>query len=326
MIHDEINRESIIWMYEKMLTIRRFEEQARREADAGKLRGIHSSIGQEAVPTGVCAQLRDEDFVLGTHRSHHHCIAKGVGLNEMMAELLGKSTGTGKGKGGTMHIADINKGMLGANGIVGSNIPVATGVALTAKVKGTDNVSVVFFGDGASSQGALHESMNLASIWDLPVIFVCENNRYAESTPFEYSVAGGSVSNRADGYAIPGVTVDGQSVLDVFEVAKEAIGRARAGEGPTLIEAQTYRYLGHAGHDDPLTYRSEEEQKYYMDRDCILTFKNYILDSSIANEEELAKIEVDCETAVANSVEFADNSPFPDPDALTEDVYTFYKD
>ena len=325
MSHDEINKESVIWMYEKMLTIRRFEEQARREADAGKLRGIHSSIGQEAVPTGVCAQLRDEDFVLGTHRSHHHCIAKGVGLNEMMAELLGKSTGTGKGKGGTMHIADITKGMLGANGIVGSNIPVATGVALTAKVKGTDNVSVVFFGDGASSQGALHESMNLASIWDLPVIFVCENNRYAESTPFEYSVAGGSVSNRAAGYAIPGVTVDGQSVLDVFEVAKEAIGRARAGEGPTLIEAQTYRYLGHAGHDDPLTYRSEEEQKYYMDRDCILTFKNYILDSSIANEEELAKIEVNCETAVAKSVEFADKSPFPNPEALTEDVYTSYK-
>ena len=325
MSYEEINRDSIIWMYERMLTIRRFEEQARREADAGKLRGIHSSIGQEAVPTGVCALLRDDDFVLGTHRSHHHCIAKGVDLNEMMAELLGKSTGTGKGKGGTMHIADIEKGMLGANGIVGSNIPVATGVALTAKVKGTDNVSVVFFGDGASSQGALHESMNLASIWDLPVIFVCENNRYAESTPFEYSVAGRSVSNRADGYAIPGVTVDGQSVLDVFEVAKEAVGRARAGDGPTLIEAQTYRYLGHAGHDDPLTYRSEEEQKYYMDRDCITNFKSYILDSSIANEEELDNIEVACETAVAKSVEFADNSPFPEPDALHEDVYTTYK-
>ena len=283
MSYEEINKDSVIWMYEKMFTIRRFEEQARREADAGKLRGIHSSIGQEAVPTGVCAHLRDEDFVLGTHRSHHHCIAKGVDLNEMMAELFGKSTGTGNGKGGTMHIADINKGMLGANGIVGSNIPVATGVALTAKVKGTDNVSVVFFGDGASSQGALHEAMNLASIWKLPVLFVCENNRYAESTPFEYSVAGGSVSNRADGYGIPGVTVDGQAVLDVFEVAKEAVGRARAGEGPTLIEAQTYRYLGHAGHDDPLTYRSEEEQEYYMNRDCIATFKKYILDSYFAN-------------------------------------------
>ncbi|MQG73969.1 MAG: thiamine pyrophosphate-dependent dehydrogenase E1 component subunit alpha [SAR202 cluster bacterium] len=314
-----------MWMYEKMFTIRRFEEQARREADAGKLRGIHSSIGQEAVPTGVCAHLRDEDFVLGTHRSHHHCIAKGVDLNEMMAELFGKSTGTGNGKGGTMHIADINKGMLGANGIVGSNIPVATGVALTAKVKGTDNVSVVFFGDGASSQGALHEAMNLASIWKLPVLFVCENNRYAESTPFEYSVAGGSVSNRADGYGIPGVTVDGQAVLDVFEVAKEAVGRARAGEGPTLIEAQTYRYLGHAGHDDPLTYRSEEEQEYYMNRDCIATFKKYILDSSFANENELDEIENNCEAAIATSVKFADDSPYPNDDALTEDVYTTYK-
>jgi len=325
MSYEEINKDSVIWMYEKMFTIRRFEEQARREADAGKLRGIHSSIGQEAVPTGVCAHLRDEDFVLGTHRSHHHCIAKGVDLNEMMAELFGKSTGTGNGKGGTMHIADINKGMLGANGIVGSNIPVATGVALTAKVKGTDNVSVVFFGDGASSQGALHEAMNLASIWKLPVLFVCENNRYAESTPFEYSVAGGSVSNRADGYGIPGVTVDGQAVLDVFEVAKEAVGRARAGEGPTLIEAQTYRYLGHAGHDDPLTYRSEEEQEYYMNRDCIATFKKYILDSSFANENELDEIENNCEAAIATSVKFADDSPYPSDDALTEDVYTTYK-
>ena len=325
MSHEEINKDSVIWMYEKMFTIRRFEEQARREADSGKLRGIHSSIGQEAVPTGVCAHLRDEDFVLGTHRSHHHCIAKGVDLNEMMAELFGKSTGTGNGKGGTMHIADINKGMLGANGIVGSNIPVATGVALTAKVKGTDNVSVVFFGDGASSQGALHEAMNLASIWKLPVLFVCENNRYAESTPFEYSVAGGSVSNRADGYGIPGVTVDGQAVLDVFEVAKEAVGRARAGDGPTLIEAQTYRYLGHAGLDDPLTYRSEEEQEYYMNRDCIVTFKKYILDSSLADENELAQIEKDCESAVATSVKFADDSPYPSDEALTEDVYTTYK-
>ena len=325
MSYQEINKDSVIWMYEKMFTIRRFEEQARREADAGKLRGIHSSIGQEAVPTGVCAHLRDEDFVLCTHRSHHHCIAKGVDLNEMMAELFGKSTGTGNGKGGTMHIADINKGMLGANGIVGSNIPVATGVALTAKVKGTDNVSVVFFGDGASSQGALHEAMNLASIWKLPVLFVCENNRYAESTPFEYSVAGGSVSNRADGYGIPGVTVDGQAVLDVFEVAKEAVGRARAGEGPTLIEAQTYRYLGHAGHDDPLTYRSEEEQEYYMNRDCIVTFKKYILDSSLADEDELAQIEKNCDSAIATSVKFADDSPYPSDDALMEDVYTTYK-
>ena len=190
----EIDRDTLLWMFKTMVTIRCFEEQSKREADAGRLRGMHSSIGQEAVPVGVCAHLRDDDYVLGTHRSHHHCIAKGLDLKQMMAELLGKSTGTNKGKGGTMHIADIDKGMLGANGVVGSNIPVATGVGLSAKVRGTDQVSVVFFGDGAANQGTLHEAMNLAGIWKLPVIFVCENNRYAESTPVEYSVAGESIA------------------------------------------------------------------------------------------------------------------------------------
>ena len=193
-----------------------------------------------------------------------------------------------------MHIADIDKGMLGANGVVGSNIPVATGVALTSKVRNTGQVSVVFFGDGASSQGVLHESMNLAGIWKLPVIFVCENNRYAESTPFEYSVSGGSVANRADGYGIPGVTVDGQSVLDMFEVGKEAVSRARSGEGPTLIEAHTYRYFGHFGADDPLGYRSEDEQNFYMERDCIARCRDHILDGSYAEESELDQIDLDC--------------------------------
>ena len=324
MPYGEINKQSLLWMYETMVTIRRFEEQSRREADAGKLRGMHSSVGQEAVPTGICAHLNEKDYVLGTHRSHHHCIAKGLDLGEMMAELLGKSTGTGKGKGGTMHIADIEKGMLGANGVVGSNIPVATGVALTAKVKGTDQVSVVFFGDGASSQGVLHESMNLAGIWKLPVIFVCENNRYAESTPFEYSVAGGSVSNRAEGYGIPGVSVDGQSILDMFEVGREAVARARGGEGPTLIEAQTYRYMGHFGADDPLGYRSEEEQQYYLDRDCIVRARAHILDGSYAIEEELDQIDASCLQAVSEATLYANESPFPDPQELTEDVYVSY--
>ena len=324
MVYDKVNRDSLLWMYQTMVTIRRFEEQSKREADAGKLRGMHSSVGQEAVPTGICAHLDEKDYVLGTHRSHHHCIAKGLDLDQMMAELLGKSTGTGKGKGGTMHIADIERGMLGANGVVGSNIPVATGVALTAKVKGTNQVSVVFFGDGASSQGVLHESMNLASIWKLPVIFVCENNRYAESTPFEYSVAGGSVSSRADGYGMPGVTVDGQSVLDIYEVGKEAVSRARSGDGPTLIEAQTYRYMGHFGADNPLGYRSEEEQKFYMDRDCIVQARAYILDGSYADEEELDQIDSDCLEAVSKATKYANDSPFPDPDELTEDVYVSY--
>ena len=322
--HSELNRDTFLWMYRTMMTIRRFEEQSRREADAGKLRGMHSSIGQEAVPTGICAHLRDDDYVLGTHRSHHHCIAKGVDLSEMMAELLGKSTGTNKGKGGTMHIADINKGMLGANGVVGSNIPVATGVGLSAKVRGTDQVSVVFFGDGASSQGVLHESMNLASIWKLPVLFVCENNRYAESTPFEFTVAGASVANRAAGYDMPGISVDGQDVLEMHEVAAAAVTRARSGDGPTLIEAQTYRYQGHFGADDPLGYRTQEEEDYYEARDCLVRMEAHIVDNGFATEAELRAIDVECLQAVTDATRFADESPFPDADELLTDVYVKY--
>ena len=324
-VYSDLNKDALLWMYETMVTIRRFEEQSRREADAGKLRGMHSSIGQEAVPTGICAHLRDDDYVLGTHRSHHHCIAKGVDLNEMMAELLGKATGTNKGKGGTMHIADINKGMLGANGVVGSNIPVATGVALSAKVRGSDQVSVVFFGDGASSQGSLHEAMNLASIWKLPVLFVCENNRYAESTPFEYAVAGGSVANRAAGYDMPGVLVDGQSALEMYEVGRVAVARARAGEGPTLIEAQTYRYQGHFGADDPLGYRTQEEEDYYEARDCIARMRAHLTDGGYATEAELEAIEAGAVAAVTAATQFADGSPFPDADELTTDVYVSYR-
>ncbi len=320
----DLTTDKALWMFETMMTIRRFEEQARREADAGRLRGLHSSIGQEAVPTGVCAHLRDDDYVLGTHRSHHHCIAKGVDLNEMMAELLGKATGTNKGKGGTMHIADVNKGMLGANGVVGSNIPVAAGVALSAKVQGRDSVSVVFFGDGAANQGSLHESMNLAAIWKLPVLFVCENNRYAESTPVEYAVAGTSVANRAEGYAMPGVTVDGQSALDMFEVAGEAVARAREGRGPTLIEAQTYRYMGHFGADDPLSYRTAEEEQYYKDRDCIERMKAHLIETGAASQEDLDGIDARATEAVAAAVRFADESPYPQPEELTTDVYVSY--
>lgn len=323
-MHTELTTETILWMYETMVTIRRFEEQARREADAGKLRGMHSSIGQEAVPTGICAHLRDDDYILGTHRSHHHCIAKGVDVSEMMAELLGKSTGTNKGKGGTMHIADINKGMLGANGIVGSSIPVATGVGLSARIRGSDQVSAAFFGDGGSNQGTLHESMNLASIWKLPVLFVCENNRYAEATPFEYSVAGASVANRAGGYDMPGVIVDGQSVLEVFEVAREAVDRARSGKGPTLIEAQTYRYMGHFGADDPLSYRTQEEEDYYEKRDCIGRLKTHILENDTATDEDLESIANKAVKIVGEATKFADESPFPDPEELTTEVYVSY--
>ena len=285
---------------------------------------MHSSIGQEAVPTGICAHLKDDDYVLGTHRSHHHCIAKGVDLNEMLAELLGKSTGTNKGKGGTMHIADMRKGMLGANGVVGSNIPVATGAALSAKVRGTDQVSVVFFGDGAANQGSLHEAMNLASIWELPVLFVCENNRYAEATPFEYSIAGASVSNRAASYNMPGVVVDGQSALDMFEVAGEAVTRARAGKGPTLIEAQTYRYQGHFGADNPLGYRTEEEEAYYHERDCIDSLRTYMLDGAHATQAEIDAMDKRAVDAVAEATKYANDSPFPQREEIFDDVYVSY--
>ena len=307
-----------------MVTIRRFEEQARREADAGRLRGLHSSVGQEAVPTGVCAHLGEDDYVLGTHRSHHHCIAKGVDINAMMAELLGKATGTNKGKGGTMHIADINKGMLGANGIVGSSIPVATGAALSAKMQGKDWVSVAFFGDGAVGQGSLYESMNLASIWKLPILFVCENNRYAESTPYEYAVAGASVSDRAAGYDMPGVLVDGQSALEMYEVAGEAVARARSGQGPTLIEAQTYRYSGHFGADNPLLYRTEEEEAYYHGRDCIERLKAHILGSGVAGEDELQALDEQAVETTSAASKYADESPLPEPEELYSDVYVSY--
>ena len=319
------DKKTTLWLYETMVTIRQFEERAGREADAGKpIGGIHSSAGQEAVPTGICAHLRQDDYVLGNHRSHHHCIAKGVDIREMMAELMGKVGGTNKGKGGTMHIADLNKGMLGANGVVGSNVPVATGAALSAKVRGTDQVTAVFFGDGGANQGSLHESMNLASIWKLPVIFICENNRYAESTPVEYALAGETVAARAAGYDMPGIVVDGQDVLDMYAVSGQAVARARAGDGPTLIEAQTYRYSGHFGADNPLLYRTEEEQEYYRRRDSIESFKNLILDSATVTEEELDAIDRETLQRLDEAVRFADDSSWPDPSELMTDVYLDY--
>ena len=320
-----LDMDSMLRLYETMVTIRQFEERARREADAGKpLGGIHSSVGQEAVATGICAHLRQDDYVLGTHRSHHHCIAKGVDIKKMMAELMGKATGSNKGKGGTMHIADIEIGMLGANGVVGSNIPVATGAALSARVRGTDQVTVVFFGDGGANQGTLHESMNLAAIWKLPVIFVCENNRYAESTPVEYALAGGSVARRAAGYDIPGVQVDGQDVLAVYDAAGEAVRRARAGEGPSLIEALTYRYYGHFGADNPLSYRTQAEEDHYRNRDCIETLKIQLLESGEVTKQDLEAVDRGVLGALDEAVKFADDSPWPGSDELLTDVYVSY--
>ena len=255
-----IKEDKLIWMYQTMCRIRFFEEAMLEQTYKGNSMGVtHPSDGQEAVPTGICAHLSNNDWIGSTHRGHGHCIAKGLETDKMMAEIMGKYTGNCKGKGGSMHIADFSKGMLGANAIVGASIPLAVGAALTAKYQGKekDSIGVAFFGDGASSQGVLHESMNLASIWKLPVIFACENNQYAEATPSWYAVSVEDIADRAASYNIPGVIVDGMDVFQVYEAAEEAVKRAREGKGPTLLELKTYRYHGHFHADQTEKYRTK---------------------------------------------------------------------
>ena len=235
----DIPRDKLLEIYERMVTIRKFEDRVHDEYAAGRIPGfVHLYAGEEAVAVGVCAHLSDADNITSTHRGHGHCIAKGVGVNEMMAELYGRTTGACKGKGGSMHIADIDRGMLGANGIVGGGVPLACGAALTAQVQGSGAVAVSFFGDGGANEGTFHEGLNLAAIWKLPTIFVVENNRYAQSTSVKYASAGGDIAARAQAYGIPGVTVDGLDLFDVYETTGAAIDRARAGDGPTLLECQ----------------------------------------------------------------------------------------
>jgi pyruvate dehydrogenase E1 component alpha subunit len=321
----DIPREKLLSIYDTMVTIRRFEERAVYEVGARHISGaVHSSAGQEAVPTGICANLRDIDYIASTHRGHGHSIAKGVAVKGMMAELLGRATGTCKGKGGSMHIADMSKGMLGANGVVAASIPLAVGAALTARVKATDQVSVAFFGDGGANQGVTHESMNLAAVWKLPVIFVCENNQYAESTAVEYSIPIINVSDRAAGYGMPGVTVDGMDVFAVYEAAKQAVEFARLGQGPTFLECKTYRFYGHTAMDNPHSYRSEEEEKEWRARDPIILFRKRVLEEEVLSEKELNSIDAKVEKLIEDAVEFADQSPLPDPKDLVTHVYVDY--
>ncbi|MDW8119116.1 MAG: thiamine pyrophosphate-dependent dehydrogenase E1 component subunit alpha [Chloroflexota bacterium] len=318
----EITKERLLWMYRTMCTIREFEERAMAEVSARRtFGGMHSSAGQEAVPTGICAHLGPRDAIASTHRGHGHCIAKGVDPRLMMAELFGRSTGTNKGKGGSMHIADMGKGMLGANGVVGASVPLAVGAALAARLRGEDRVAVAFFGDGAANQGVIHESMNLAAIWRLPVIFVCENNLYAESTPVEYSSAVPDLARRAAAYNMPGVIVDGMDVLDVYDKAGVAIGRARAGQGPTFLECKTYRFYGHFSGDNPRTYRTEEEERAYRARDPIPTFRRRLLEEKVCTPEELDSIQKQVVDLIEEAVRFADQSPLPPPEEVLTDVY-----
>ena len=318
-------KETLLYAYRTMATIRTFEERMMREMTTRQYSGsVHSSAGQEAVPTGICAHLTDRDYLASTHRGHGHCIAKGVDPIAMMAELFGRASGTNRGKGGSMHIADTSRGMLGANGVVSASVPLAVGAALKIKVQGGDQVAVAFFGDGGANQGILHESMNLASIWKLPVIFVCENNLYAESTPVEYSTSIQNVADRAAGYSMPGLIADGMDFFSVYEKAAEAVARARAGEGPTLLECKTYRFYGHFAGDDPKRYRTEEEVSYWRARDPIVQLRTQALEENLVPASELDAIDGQVEALIEESIKLADRAPLPPPEDLFTDVYAEY--
>ncbi len=317
-------KEKLPWIYERMRLIREFENRAADLFSEGRIPGfVHLYAGEEAIGVGVCAHLTDRDFITSTHRGHGHCIAKGVDPKEMMAELYGKAPGACKGKGGSMHIADVTKGMLGANGIVGAGGPLACGSALMAKVKGTDQVTVCFFGDGASEQGTMHESMNLASIWKLPVVFVCENNGYAQTTPAHYHCAAHDIADRATGYNMPGFAIDGTDLFAVYEAAEEAIARARRGEGPTLMECKAFRYYGHFQGDN-MSYFTEEERTANVARDPIDSFKRRVLERGLLSEPEMAEIEARAKKTIDEAVQFAESAPYPAVEEVLTDVYVSY--
>jgi pyruvate dehydrogenase E1 component alpha subunit len=304
-----------------MLTIRFFDERALALYRAGEMRGTtHPYIGMEAVGVGVMLALQPNDYVTSTHRGHGHTIAKGGDPRKMMAELLGRATGYSGGKGGSMHIADMDKHMLGANGIVGGGMGLATGAALTALLQQTGSVAICFFGDGALEQGILHETTNLAAIWKLPVVFVCENNQYAMSASAAWSVAGGDPAKRAAGYGIPGVTVDGMDLFAVNAQASEFVERARRGEGPAYLVCNTYRFHGHhAG--DPLNYREKEEVERWRLQDPIEHAKRVALETRAMTEAEIADLEQRIEAQIEEAVVFAKNSPDPTVDQLMTDIY-----
>ena len=303
--------------YRTMLLIRRFEERCNALYMQGRIPStLHLYIGQEAVAAGVCAHLRPDDALFSTHRPHGHALAKGVAPRAIMAELFAKRTGCCQGKGGSMHVGDVNVGMYPAIAIVGANVPLAAGVALAAKRLHEDRVVVCFFGDGAANEGAFHEGMNLAAIWDLPVVYVCENNLYAASTPISAAFKIEDIADRAAAYGMPGVVVDGNDVGAVYEVAGEAIARARRREGPTLIEAKTYRLCGHS-RSDPRTYRSKEEETEWEERDPIDVTGLRLKEMDLATDESLQAIEEEVKAVIDEAVAFAEESPSPEPtDAL----------
>ena len=317
----EISVEMRLGWYRQMCLIRAFEREVYQLNTAGLVRGTaHLYIGMEAIAVGACSAMREEDFLTSTHRGHGHCISRNLNLGRMMAEILGRADGTCGGKGGSMHIADISRGMLGADGIVGGGIPIAVGAALGARLRNSNSVVFCFFGEGATNQGSFHEALNLASVQRLPVVFVCENNLWALSAGFAATTAGESVANRAKAYGIPGASVDGNDVRTVFEVAREAAVRARQGLGPSLLECASYRWEGHSIFTKR-EIRPEEEIKRWKQQDPILRLRTQLLEGRGASTEALEQIETAVGTEIGEAVRFAKNSPIPDPAKAFEHIY-----
>jgi 2-oxoisovalerate dehydrogenase E1 component len=317
-----LDGERLLSLYAELLKIRRTEEQLARLHAAGQVHGAcHTYVGEEAIAVGVCAHLRPDDAVFSTHRGHGHALAKGVPPGELMAELLGRATGVSRGRGGSMHIFAPEVGMMGTSGIVGPCILQATGAGYSFKLLKKENVAVAFFGDGAVNNGAFHEGINLATIWKLPVLFVCENNLYATEVPFAYSSGNPNVGDRGPAYGLPSVIVDGNDVLAVYQAADEAVARARSGGGPTLIEGKTYRTRAHSEGMRDGGYRSVEEVNAWKARDPITRFRAYLLEEEEAGEPELVAIENEIQTLVERGATFAQNSPWPDPATAATHVY-----
>ncbi|MEA3284174.1 MULTISPECIES: thiamine pyrophosphate-dependent dehydrogenase E1 component subunit alpha [Dethiosulfovibrio] len=316
------DRDLLIELYRKMVSIRLFEQKVEHHFLAGDIPGfVHLYIGEEGIGTGVMANLTKEDYIESTHRGHGHTIAKGADLNRMMAEIFGKKTGYCKGKGGSMHIADFSVGMLGANGIVGGGYTLAVGAALASKLREDGRISVVFFGDGASNRGTFHEALNMAAAWKLPVLFVCENNEWASTTPYLTTTSVADIADRAQGYGIPGYMVDGNDVLSVYETSKEVVDYIRSGNGPVLLECKTYRIKGHFV-GDPEKYRTKEEvQEVFDNNNPINRFEEKVLEAGVLSREDLDAVYGEVEAAIEEAVRYALESPEPDPSELFDDLY-----
>src|SRR5215469_1718997 len=319
-----LTRDQLLDAYRTMRAIREFEERVHAEFATGEIPGfVHLYAGEEASAVGVCSNLDDRDTIASTHRGHGHCIARGVDVGEMMAEIFGRRTGSCRGKGGSMHIADLSKGMLGANGIVGGGPPLICGTALAAKLKGDGGVGVAFFGDGASNQGTTLEAMNLASVWNLPAIFVAENNGYAETTSSTWSVASDNIADRAAGFGMPGVILDGFDFFAVHEAASEAIARARSGGGPTLLEMKFTRYFGHF-EGDQQTYRADEVAHARASLDCLLRFAERVVATGELSRADLEAVDAEVATMIDRAVTDAKAGPPPTEADLLTDVYVRY--